>query len=106
MLPELTKEKGIDLRQLLSDVQDMYLKQALDLTSGNKARAAKLLGMERTTFALMLERKFTKEVIKDPEGDFTAAKEGSSWVIRYKGEVMAHKRNIAEVNGYLKGKMK
>src|SRR5262249_49285364 len=40
---------GVDLRLLLSQVEDRLIGQALQRTGGNKNRAAELLGMNRTT---------------------------------------------------------
>ena len=48
---------GVDLRMLLSQVEDRLIGQALDRTNGNKNQAAELLGMNRTTLVEKLRRK-------------------------------------------------
>lgn len=48
---------GLDLRNLLSDLEDRLIGQALERTGGNKNRAAGLLGMNRTTLVEKLRRR-------------------------------------------------
>ncbi len=48
---------GVDLRSLLSDLEDRLIGQALERTGGNKNRAAGLLGMNRTTLVEKLRRR-------------------------------------------------
>jgi DNA-binding NtrC family response regulator len=48
---------GIDLRLLLSQLEDRLIEQALQRTGGNKNRAAELLGMNRTTLVEKLRRR-------------------------------------------------
>ncbi len=48
---------GVDLRMLLSQLEDRFIKQALQRTGGNKNRAAELLGMNRTTLVEKLRRR-------------------------------------------------
>ncbi len=55
MLPKLD-ESGIDLNQVLKDVEIYYLKKALSLSDGVKTKAARLLGLNRTTFLEKLKR--------------------------------------------------
>ena len=48
---------GVDLRLLLSQLEDRLIEQALQRTGGNKNRAAELLGMNRTTLVEKLRRR-------------------------------------------------
>ena len=48
---------GVDLRNLLSQLEDHLIGQALERTGGNKNRAAGLLGMNRTTLVEKLRRR-------------------------------------------------
>ena len=49
--------EGVDLKQLLSDIEDSLINQALELTSGNKNQASKLLSMNRTTLIEKMKKK-------------------------------------------------
>lgn len=48
---------GVDLKQLLSDIEDSLINQALDVTGGNKNQASKLLSMNRTTLIEKMKKK-------------------------------------------------
>jgi DNA-binding NtrC family response regulator len=48
---------GLDLRLLLTQLEDRLIGQALQRTNGNKNRAAELLGMNRTTLVEKLRRR-------------------------------------------------
>jgi two-component system NtrC family response regulator len=48
---------GVDLRLLLTQLEDRLIGQALERTRGNKNRAAELLGMNRTTLVEKLRRR-------------------------------------------------
>jgi len=48
---------GVDLRMLLTQLEDRLIGQALERTHGNKNRAAELLGMNRTTLVEKLRRR-------------------------------------------------
>jgi two-component system response regulator PilR (NtrC family) len=50
-------DDGVDLKQLLSDIEDSLINQALDLTGGNKNQASKLLTMNRTTLIEKMKKK-------------------------------------------------
>lgn len=54
-LPILT-EKGIDLNRLIREIEMFYLREALELSKGIKARAAQLLNLNRTTFIEKLKK--------------------------------------------------
>lgn len=54
-LPDLT-EGGLSLNKLLEEIEVFYLKRALELSGGVKSRAARLLGLNRTTFIEKLKR--------------------------------------------------
>lgn len=53
-------EKGLDLKKLMTDIEESLINQALDRTGGNKNRAAQLLQLNRTTLIEKLKR-FTAE---------------------------------------------
>ena len=50
-------EEGLDLKRVLSDLEDSLINQALKKTSGNKNQASKLLSMNRTTLIEKLKKK-------------------------------------------------
>lgn len=50
-------EEGLDLKQVLSEIEDALIQQALEKTSGNKNRASKLLSMNRTTLIEKMKKK-------------------------------------------------
>ena len=49
--------QGVDLRNLLAQLEDRLIEQALERTGGNKNRAAGLLGLNRTTLVEKLRRR-------------------------------------------------
>jgi DNA-binding NtrC family response regulator len=49
--------EGIDMAQTLENLEERLLTRALDKAAGNKARAARLLGLNRTTFVEKLKRR-------------------------------------------------
>lgn len=55
-LINLPKE-GVDLKQLLSDIEDSLISQALEVTGGNKNQASKLLSLNRTTLIEKMKKK-------------------------------------------------
>jgi DNA-binding NtrC family response regulator len=50
-------EDGIDLKRVLSDIEDSLIIQALGFTGGNKNQASKLLSLNRTTLIEKLKKK-------------------------------------------------
>jgi len=48
--------EGLDLNQVVSDVEKRLMLQSLAVTRGNKKRAAELLGLKRTTFLEKMKR--------------------------------------------------
>ena len=54
-LPQIS-EDGIELNKLLKEIEVYYLKKALELSKGVKTKAAKLLGLNRTTFIEKLKK--------------------------------------------------
>ena len=50
-------EDGIDLKRVLSDIEDSLILQALSYTEGNKNQASKLLSLNRTTLIEKLKKK-------------------------------------------------
>ncbi len=56
VLPYTLTEEGINFRSIVSEVERNLILQSLELTNGNKARAAQLLDLKRTTFVEKLKR--------------------------------------------------
>ncbi len=54
-IPEISEE-GVELNKILREIEMFYLKRALELSKGVKTRAAKLLGLNRTTFIEKLKK--------------------------------------------------
>lgn len=52
----LLPEQGIDLRQLLADLEDAYIRAALQATGSTIAASARLLGLQRTTLIEKMRR--------------------------------------------------
>ncbi|MFW5887519.1 MAG: sigma-54 interaction domain-containing protein, partial [Bacteriovoracia bacterium] len=50
-------EDGVDLKQVLSDIEDSLIEQALSKTGGNKNQASKLLQLNRTTLIEKMKKK-------------------------------------------------
>ena len=61
--------EGMDLNQVVSDMEKTLMLQSLAITRGNKKRAADLLGLKRTTFLEKMKR-------LELEDDESAAAEG------------------------------
>jgi DNA-binding NtrC family response regulator len=51
-------ETGVDLRELLTELEERFIAEALERTGGNRNRAADLLGLNRTTLVEKLRRRF------------------------------------------------
>jgi DNA-binding NtrC family response regulator len=49
---------GVDLRELLTELEERFITEALARTGGNRNRAADLLGLNRTTLVEKLRRRF------------------------------------------------
>ncbi|WP_310476748.1 helix-turn-helix domain-containing protein, partial [Sandarakinorhabdus sp.] len=47
---------GVDLKQLLTDLEQAYIREALALSGGTIARCARLLGLQRTTLIEKMRR--------------------------------------------------
>jgi DNA-binding NtrC family response regulator len=47
----------LDLKQILSDIEDSLINQALEITGGNKNQASKLLNLNRTTLIEKMKKK-------------------------------------------------
>jgi DNA-binding protein Fis len=61
------KLEEIDLRKYLKRLEVHFLEQYLNYTGGNKALAAKMLGMNRTTLFMRLKAlKLEQWIKKDP----------------------------------------
>jgi two-component system response regulator PilR (NtrC family) len=50
-------EVGVDLKQILSDIEDSLIMQAMNRTRGNKNQASKLLTLNRTTLIEKMKKK-------------------------------------------------
>lgn len=50
-------EEGVDIKRILSDIEDSLIIQALDRTEGNKNQASKLLKLNRTTLIEKMKKK-------------------------------------------------
>jgi DNA-binding NtrC family response regulator len=50
-------DMGVDLRQILNDIEDSLIAQALGRTEGNKNQASKLLNINRTTLIEKMKKK-------------------------------------------------
>lgn len=50
-------EVGVDLKQILSDIEDSLILQAMNRTQGNKNQASKLLTLNRTTLIEKMKKK-------------------------------------------------
>ncbi len=48
---------GVDLKQILSDIEDSLIMQAMNRTKGNKNQASKLLALNRTTLIEKMKKK-------------------------------------------------
>jgi DNA-binding NtrC family response regulator len=53
-------DQGVDMRDLLSRLEESLIKQALVATGGNKNKAAKILGLNRTTLVEKLRKRTTQ----------------------------------------------
>lgn len=50
-------QEGVDIKKVLSDIEDSLILQALDRTDGNKNQASKLLRLNRTTLIEKMKKK-------------------------------------------------
>jgi DNA-binding NtrC family response regulator len=50
-------DEGVDMKKVLSDIEDSLITQALSRTKGNKNRASKLLSLNRTTLIEKMKKK-------------------------------------------------
>ena len=60
--------EGLDLNQVVSDVEKKLMLQSLQATRGNKKRAAELLGLKRTTFLEKMKRLDLEDAVAESEG--------------------------------------
>jgi DNA-binding NtrC family response regulator len=56
---------GLDLNQVVSDVEKKLMLQSLQITRGNKKRAAELLGLKRTTFLEKMKRLELEDAVEE-----------------------------------------
>ena len=57
--------EGVDLNQVVSEVEKKLMLQSLQITRGNKKRAAELLGLKRTTFLEKMKRLELEDVVEE-----------------------------------------
>lgn len=103
-------EEGVNLPHFLENLKNTYITVAMKKAGGNVTKAAELLGMKRTTLRMhMLQREMPSGLpvspVIDPEGEFTVTKVVNGYQVRWKGELMCKKRNIKEVNKFLREKI-
>lgn len=55
--PSLLPDSGINLTQLIEQLENSYILQALERTNNNKNKAAKLLGINRTTLVERIKKR-------------------------------------------------
>lgn len=60
---------GLDLNQVVSDVEKKLMLQSLQITRGNKKRAAELLGLKRTTFLEKMKRLELDDSVEEVESE-------------------------------------
>ncbi|RKY00007.1 MAG: hypothetical protein DRP54_06215 [Spirochaetes bacterium] len=63
-LPVEIPTGGINLREILNNIEKEYYKRALELANGNKAKAARLIGIEPPAFRKALRDRF-KELLQN-----------------------------------------
>jgi DNA-binding NtrC family response regulator len=69
LLPNSIPDEGIDLSEVVSQIERELLLQTLDKTGGNKMQAAKLLNMKRTTLVEKIKRLNIDAGHDEPAGD-------------------------------------
>jgi len=66
--PELPPS-GLDLNQVVSEMEKKLILQSLSVTRGNKKRAAELLGLKRTTFLEKMKRLDIQDEETEPDSE-------------------------------------
>ena len=67
-VPMALPPEGLDLNQVVSEVEKKLMLQSLQITRGNKKRAAELLGLKRTTFLEKMKRLELEDIVEEEEG--------------------------------------
>ena len=67
-VPMDLSSEGLDLNQVVSEVEKKLMLQSLQITRGNKKRAAELLGLKRTTFLEKMKRLELEDTLEEEEG--------------------------------------
>jgi hypothetical protein len=103
---------GINLPKLLQTLESSYIDQALHRAGHNTSKAARLLGIKRTTLREKLKRlgfvvapPDLASVVEDPDGEFTWKRTGKGYSIYFNGEKIAFRHTRTEVNDFIKEKM-
>jgi len=68
-IPTDLPPEGLDLNQVVSEVEKKLMLQSLQITRGNKKRAAELLGLKRTTFLEKMKRLDLEDLGEDGEAE-------------------------------------
>lgn len=68
-IPTDLPPEGLDLNQVVSEVEKKLMLQSLQITRGNKKRAAELLGLKRTTFLEKMKRLDLEDPGEDGEAE-------------------------------------
>ena len=58
---------GVDLYAVLAELEDRLIREALEMSGGNKQQAAKLLGLNRTTLIEKLKKRRRDAAQEDPQ---------------------------------------
>ncbi len=60
MTTSMIPKAGIDLRKKLTELEALYIEEALNKSKGNVKSAAEMLGMKRTTLSELIRRRGIK----------------------------------------------
>lgn len=99
----------INLPKLIQELENTWIKAALEETDGNIAAAGELLGLKRTTLRAKVH-KFQKPKDKivmliDPEGDFSIVRKKTVVIVKWQDEILKKFRTITEANAFMQEKM-
>ncbi len=102
----------IDLPSIVKDIERACIEVALNRTGGNIAKAARLLGLERTTLRAKVhtqniqEPKVRPTALLDPEGEFKITRVSRHFLaVSWHDEVLKQFRTISAANEFLQEKI-